>query len=553
MKNSGIALRRLLVAGASITDILKLLSSVEKPNKELESIITRLAKIVTKHQDGEAGYGHEMDIEGLTGIYKELNAMKEPPKEVVSAVKQLKALLGIDEEKEGSAPAGGNIPTFDMSIMKAATPGRPGVYKTRFIRAGQALDGKVWDADVLEAAVKAGLFEGIPLNVITYSGQYGPVDYHLSGDTDFVGQLVGNQVGFCQNALWDQNEKAIYGEVWVTDATRRALIDALIEQKNDPPGVSVYASGALSDKNVVTGIDEVHSLDLVTFPAADGAILAPALAASVSKWGKKEFARLGAAEGEQAPFGANEEPPVEEQRASTGESFTDTEPYGWSWLESRAAQIVDDYLREGKGSWSDTLKQKFNTLLEALKQYEYDKKEYPVDLMCELPRMVSEIVREAKREEGETQEPEDTDQNSTERSEQNSQSVEGGMKGMLKERVSINKLMASTLQKAMAGVNERLSSIEERVGVVDTEAMISEKLTASDLPIEAQAVIRDALTGAIVSPQAVDRLIAYQRKTLQLLDAGLREKAAITISGEMLDQQHGDSVQDDINKILGME
>ena len=559
---SGAALRRLLVAGATSADILKLLKTVENPDKGLQSIIKRLAKLVEKHDKGSDGYGHEVDIEGLTGIYKELKAIKDPPEQVVSAIKQLKILLGIkDESKDEGAPAPvpsvpslGNIPSFDMSKMQAAVPYRPGVYKARFIRAGKALDGKIWDKDVLKAAVEKGLFEGIPLNVITYTGQYGPVDYHLSGDTDFVGQIVGNQVGFCQNATWDDNEGAVYGEVWVTDPARRALIDTMVEQNHEPPGISIYATGDLDDTNRVRDIELVHSLDLVTFPAADGAILAPALAASVSRWGEKELRKLGAADVPDAPA----QPPTNEQPAQgaqqpnqqpTQPEQPNNEPFGFEWLKQRASEIVDDILQHQP--WPDGLKGKFDTFVEALKSYDYDKTSYPVEVMTELPRMVYEMVQEAKQEK-KPEQPQGNENagNSPQQQPQaqpnNNPPVGGGLKGM-------DRLLMGSFENVVKSLNDRLASLEERVGAVDTEAMVADKLAASGLPLEAQAVIRDTLAGAVVSPDAVDRFIEHDRKMLGLIDAGLRHKAAVTISGESLDGGSVTDVESELATLLGVK
>lgn len=261
--------------GVTLKAILKQLKQIKEPSDELVVIIKSVETQVTDLDLPKTKYGVVVDAEALTKLLRGLEKLEDQPTEVKKAIRLLKHMLGTDEEEQKA-----DLPVYDIGKIKASD--KPGVYLARLIRAGEALDGKIWPDTVLEKAVEDKLFEGVPVNVITYHGDIATVDHHLPSDFTFCGDISGNQVGFVKDSYWDTDEKAAFGMVYITDPARRALIDVSLDEKVTPPGMSIYASGALAEDKKVQNVDLVYSMDLVTFPAADGAILSKALQAALA-------------------------------------------------------------------------------------------------------------------------------------------------------------------------------------------------------------------------------------------------------------------------------
>lgn len=261
--------------GVTLKAILKQLKQIKEPSDELVTIIKSVETQVANLDLPKTKYGVVVDAEALTKLLRGLEKLEDQPAEVKKAIRLLKHMLGTNEEEQKA-----DLPVYDTGKIKASD--KPGVYLARLIRAGEALDGKIWPDTVLEKAVEDKLFEGVPVNVITYHGDITTVDHHLPSDFTFCGDISGNQVGFVKDSYWNADEKAAFGTVYITDPARRALIDVSLDEKVTPPGMSIYASGALAEDKKVQNIDLVYSMDLVTFPAADGAILSKALQAALA-------------------------------------------------------------------------------------------------------------------------------------------------------------------------------------------------------------------------------------------------------------------------------
>jgi len=279
------------ILSASIVEVAKLLKAIADQSDEVKKAVKMAADLAEAYEKGAPqGYGNIVSVQGMTKLLKALEAIEDKPTGVTKAIKSLKGLMGTEEKS--------TLPGYGVSKLETATA--PGVYRARLISEGPALDGTNWDAEQLKSAVERHLFDGVPLNAISYSGSYGPdIEYHLPVDSALVGQVVGNQVGFIQpGATWEFDDGlkkfAAFGNVCITDPSRRNLVDAMLDQGLDAPGMSIYADGSKDDNEMVTGITAVHSMDLVTFPAADGYILSQALTASIKEWGQMKTRLMAA-------------------------------------------------------------------------------------------------------------------------------------------------------------------------------------------------------------------------------------------------------------------
>lgn len=520
----GNQVRLALLMAATAPDVVKLLGKVKKPSEELKGVIASLAAMM-KSKEGET-------LAGLRGIYTALKTVPDAADEqVATAIALLGKLFGegVGAPAPGVTPLEGignqglgNLPAFSLGKLQAASPTAPGVYVARLIRAGKAKDGKNWTEEALKAAVTAGLFEGVPLSVYSYSGNYGKVDYHIPlSDSDFAGWVAGNQVGFVRNASWDDAQKAVYAMVHVTDPARQALVDSMLSQGLEGPGLSVYCSGAMDEEQNVHAIDVVHSMDMVTFPAAEGAI-GVTLGAAVASV-------LGAAGAPVEP--ASPLPP------ETGVEPTASTPVGQkSWKDERDPQsdffvTLGDYVRRQREAGAEVdpsgvvaTYERWLGMWEAATEATFE--DFATAFWASSENVASLVTREEEKPEA----PKPVAPSAAPAGAQSvpaaptesrpagagMPAVVGGVRGMSKE------------------LEARLEQLEGRVQVVDSESMVEQKLLASGLPGSVQDVMRSHLAGRVVSPDAVDGFIAAQQQTLAVLEAGLVSQAAIRLNGEPL-------------------
>jgi len=85
--------------------------------------------------------------------------------------------------------------------------------------------------------------------------------------------------------------------------------------------------------------------------------------------------------------------------------------------------------------------------------------------------------------------------------------------------------------RRVAELERQVAQLTGRVAVVDSEAMVEQKLGASGLPPEAKTVIRRELAGRTISAAAVDGMIRSYSQTLNTVEAELKDKAAVDLRG----------------------
>ena len=535
----GNQVRLALLMAATAPDVLKLLKKVGKPSEQLKGVIGSLTEMA-KSKDGETPDGLRGVLTALRGVPESKDAS------VKTAIKMLAKLFEGEAaepvaERGTAGPGLGNLPMFTLGSLQAAVPKAPGVYEARLIRAGRDKAGKNWKADVLQASVEAGLYEGVPLSVYSYSGEYGPVEYHIPlSDADFAGWLVGNQVGFVRNARWSDSDKSVYATVHVTDPQRQALIDSMVSQGLSGPGLSIYCSGVMDDGQNVNAIDAVHSMDIVTFPAADGRI-GVTLGAAVARV-------LGAAD--LPPGGGVERPQAVTPRPETGVEPTASEPVGQTTWKTERNQQADffvslgDFVRKQAdagvevdpsgvvatyerwlGMWEAATEATFEEFAAGF----WSSDENTAVLVKKPEAEMPEAPAAAPPAEAAPKEP---------------VPASAGLPGRMSGGVAMGKDRLERLERQM---NELVS----RVSVVDSEALVEQRLAASGLPPSVVSVIRGDLTGRVLSSEAVDGYIDAQRRVVATLEAGLVERAAVSIEGQPL--RGGADAQAAIDKILGLE
>lgn len=547
----GRRMRQALMASVTAPDVLKLLEAVKAPSPELSAIIKQLVKMVEAKPQA-AG----VKPPSLEGIYKSLKGLKgEKDKSVGAAIKLLDKIYG---KKNGSTAAPGssqsslgNLPFFELMrsapavgdksqqpALQAAIGKGPGHYNARLIRAGEALDKKKWRSDALQAAVNKGLFEGTPLKVFSYAGEYGPVEYHLPlTDSDFAGTTVGNQVGFVTNASWNAAEEAVYGDLVVTDPQRQALIDAMIDKGVNLPGLSIYCEGDMDELMDIHAISKIHSMDLVTWPAADGAILG--VQALQASW----LGFLGAADemrpAPQVPAATAQEEatgPVEGADPTSNESVGEI-----SWKTERNVQL--DFFTSLANSARETIEAGGEVVPGNVSQL-YDKwrpawegsqDETFEAFMSEFwgnPENASLLKKQEQVEEPpQAQEPQPAKP-------EEGQGVQTTLDLEPKKVAGASRAGGSRLEingRRVRDIENRLGSIEGRVKVVDSEAMLDQKLASSGLPRDMRQAIREDIQGRVISASAMDGLIDSHRRAISSLEAGLAQEAAISIEGQPLD------------------
>jgi hypothetical protein len=557
--SAGGRLQQILVAAMGLNEVLSVLRSVPKPGKELASIVGTVKSMFDK----QAETGQEPRPEDLASVLKSLQGLKEQLPAVAKAVKMLKGILGIDEEPATAevvtppAPAGktapdftsflemlrrppapGNIPVFSQGQIKASI--KPNVYRARLIKAGRALDGTVWTEDALKAAVAGGMFEGRPVKVMVFHGRYGDIENHLP-DEVITHSLVGNQVGFVKGASWDPAERAVYASVWITDPGRASLLDTMIEQGVELPGMSIYATGEKGDDERVTRISEIDSMDLVTFPAAEGRILARALSASV----KMLSVLKGAGQMANEPVQPAPQEPV---AAAPAAPAAPAEPapegqFGGTWLTEQATRFATDILAgqpEPEG-----LQDKIAKVVEGLQALEYDPAKYPINVVVVLlNRVYNAVTGKGPEEPGKPKEDQAKAQGQQPQAPAGAQPQKPPAQpqtagAVAKQQAiggaqSMDRAVAEKIVSGLQSLNNRLAGIEQRVNVVDTESMVAEKLVGSSLPDPMKLEMAKQLKGVPVSESELDRFINMQQRVIAGMNGTLARKASVNVDGEVI-------------------
>jgi len=528
---------------ASIDDVLKILNSIENPDEDIKNALKLAKQLKEEYETGGAqNYGHVVSVECLTKLLGMLDKMENKTEPVKKAIAMLKKMLGLDTEK---IPEYGNLPTYGTSKVESAI--KPGVYKARLIKAGEALDGKVWTKESLRDALDKGLFDGVPLNVITYSGSYGDLEYHLPEDSSLAGSISGNQVGFVKEPWWDDTDDAVYGYVYITDPSRRELIDTMLSEGVDAPGLSIYAEGTL-DGDKVTKIDKVYSMDMVTFPAAGGQIVSQALTAAVKDWGR----RLKAMQWPGA--GGSVETVPESGKSESGTTPRISRQHVLDVLTSDNNILINDWLGSG-------MAEKYPDLVLGLAKKGYEwLKAHPnasdEDLWVYMHQqlkdasapMLGRISNDTlanylankfwgvyKEQEAAENAYKYGDYGSSESAQASSEKTGGGlMKAAVLERFNDVERIARTL--------------DHRVKLADTEAMIEQKLSASRLPDAVKQSLHEQLSGKILTAAEVDSFIKFQQKVVDDL-AAQAAQSGVTLEGGLIEEE-GDTLEDSLAKFL---
>jgi len=543
---AGSRLKQILLAAVGVQEIYGLLKEVEKPGKALAAIVKRFTKLVEKQADT----GEEIKPEDLKSIYKDLKKLDEKPEQVNKALKFLKEFLGIeDEEGEspamGDQPAKGETPNLDKFLEKLKMPEgnlssyqkssitasvKPGVYIARLIKAGKALDGKVWLPQALKAAVDGKLFENRPVKVMTFKGKYGKIDNHLPDDMPFSGSLFGNDVGFVKNAKWDPTERAVYASIWITDPARRNLVDAMIDEGVELPGMSIYASGTLTASNEVTLINTVDSMDLVTFPAAEGRILSRALTASLK--------RVKAADEmmpEQGP-GQQEQPPQQPQQPDGNLPMNEGPEFGEKFIDGKVDQTAKEMTG---GEVAPDLQQKLDGIKSDIKGLDYDKTKYPIELVIAIINKTWAAVGGKSEDKEETAGEPVMPEKEQEKPEQvANKPALGGSMGSLRDK------------QVLANLGQRLQSLEDQSKYANREAMVAEKLEASGLPGPIQLEMAKNLKGSPVDEKEVDAYITSQKRIVASMNQKLA-KTGVDINGNYRTSHKPGDVVEAMKSLLG--
>lgn len=154
------------------------------------------------------------------------------------------------------------------------------------IEAGKSKNGFIYTPHVLKEAVP--LFDRAPaMAFVKLDAEGKPLALDHQRDDSKSGKEVLNQVGFYEGVRWDETKQAVVGELvlveGIGDDYQRHL-EALEKAKAlDTVGLSINAVGPMpGPSGVVPGISHVTSVDIVSFPAAGGAIEAHRYAASIA-------------------------------------------------------------------------------------------------------------------------------------------------------------------------------------------------------------------------------------------------------------------------------
>lgn len=510
------------VLQASIVQVARILKAVDEPTEEVKDAVKLADQLAKSYEEGgPKKYGKVVSVEGMTKLLKILEAIEEKPDPVVKAVAVLKKLLGAEEEKPVTPGERGALPSYGLAKLETAL--KPGVYRARLIRAGEALDGTTWPEDQLKAAFEKGYFEGVPVNAISYTGNYGPdIEYHLPLDTEIAGKVVGNQVGFIKDAKWDDEEHAGYGFVYITEAERRNLIDAMLEQGLDAPGMSIYADGMKDENDIVTGINGVTSMDLVTFPAADGAILSQALTASVKEWGalRKKLqageptvaAATSDAGGTEVGAAAAKRTPKQHFGRIYSKTVAISKKYLAEWIDELHGYVFEGELADTKENHA-AIQAEIDKIIQTLTKSTYSKTE--ADRVWGTAEKALWRVADRLWE-----------------AQEGKQAKTGGG------------IMSPTALEQRLDVVEKISQgLNERVVQADVDGMIEMKLQASKLPEKVQTALRGQLLGKQLTEEEVDSFIKFQQGITDDLAVDVAENAHVTLDGAILPGEGKDTLK----------
>jgi hypothetical protein len=498
------SLRGTLLAAYSVGDLLATLKKVEKPSEPLAGIVSRVEKLVAKYEEGEGGYGRILDVATLTRIRKELAGVPEKDDATVKrALRILGALLG---EEEVSFPGesemkGTRLEGYGTAEVQASVPGRPGWYRARLVKAGPSLNGLKWRDEVLQGAVTSGFFENVPLNVFTWTDNFGVREDHLENGSPYRGFAVGNQIGFARNATWDAIERAVYGDVFISDASRRTLVDEVLNSGGTAGlGLSIVADGDTTISDEVERLYGVKAFDMVTYPAAEGQIVGTLVVASVGRWAKESRVT-------KEVVGATEEP-IQPEAVAAPEPVKDDGASVQAVIER-----VDGLQKEFGQAESEKNVEKMEEL--ARQAMEVIRGLPDLGFECwragaNVPGTVLDLVNrawEAKAQaatvtgEGEVEQVQQTLEGGTE--------VSNEVMGVL---AAIQKQLGDQA-KGMKELRASVDAVQRRDALSDVERLVEQRLTAGGIvdPTTRHAV-RELTAGKVLDVATVDGLVGFTKK-----------------------------------------
>ena len=549
-------MRRLLASTAKVGEIFSLLSSVEKPDKQLAAVVKSFSDAFEKQ--GKTGV--EISEKELRGFQASLKKVGGLPKDAARALKLLNEFLGDDEKpdkkgKSGDVPTSlssflkkledtpdGNLSVFSKSKLKASA--KAGVYRARLIKAGAALDGTIWTASALKKAVSEHKFENVPVKEMVFKGRYGEITNHLDDESIPTDMLFGNTLGFTKHAVWDPAEEAVYASVFLTSPDRQALIDAMIDNGVELPGMSIYARGDVADGHQVVNINKVDSMDFVTFPAAEGRILSKALTASV-----KNFQALLKA--------AEEIPPLDDEAKSSfakPAETSDTEEappapapespsFDKTWLQKTGKELAASMLAGAEVP--EGVDQAIESVITEVGEG-YDVKLFPLDQYLKLVNAVYGAVFPDKKQEADG---EDSGQEATDSAPTIADLAKGEALGGADMQ---NQPVQAGLSAASLG--SRMQTLESRVHNADTEEMIAERLRASGLSNEMMLEMAKTFKGKPVTAEEVDQFISFGKRVEAGLNGKLSRRAAVNLDGSRVGAELGaQGLEASVARLLGVK
>jgi len=557
-------MRRLLASTAQVGEIFTLLSSEKEPDKGLTAVVKAFNKALEKQ--GKTGV--EISEKELRGFQASLKKLGELPESAARALKLLNEFLGDEEEPSGKAnkkgqagkkgKAGGvptslssflkkledtpdgNLSVFSKTKLKASA--KAGIYRARLIKAGAALDGTIWTAKALKQAVADKLFDDVPVKEMVFKGRYGDITNHLDDESIPTDMLFGNTLGFTKHAVWDPSEQAVYASVFLTSSDRQALIDAMIKNGVELPGLSIYARGDVADGHQVVQINKVDSMDFVTFPAAEGRILSKALTASVKNFQAllKAAEEIPALDDEaKASFGKPAE--SSEQEEAPPPASPEVAKFDKTWLQKTGKELAASMLAgaEVPEGVDPAVESAITEIGEG-----YDVASFPLEEYLKLVNAVYGAVFPDK------------------------QDATGGAVSGQEEEKSAPTIAELAKGEALGGApmeNQTVMSglpgqrmardvhaIKSRIITADTEEMVAERLRASGLSNEMMLEMAKTFKGKPVTEAEVEEFIAFGRRVEAGLSGKLSRRAAVTLDGAPVGAELGvQGLEASVARILG--
>jgi hypothetical protein len=255
----------------------------------------------------------------------------------------------------------------------------PGKWLVRLIAAGKSLNGNVYSRDVLTEAVP--LFEGRAINL--YEAGSGRKSHLPDRILQAVqGGFIQATVGVLKGVRWDDAYQGLIAEAVLVEGWFSKLLEKIAEAAGAVKafGLSIRADGAAlveGGQRLVQKITAVHSVDVVTTPAAGGAFLEPLI---------EEVLREEQKESDMDPKQL-----AELVRQALAEALGGITPLS----EERVTQIVAEAVATAvKGATSDLEAQK-TALAEALKQAETAKAEAAQEKLIGRVRTMCDTVMSA--------------------------------------------------------------------------------------------------------------------------------------------------------------